>query len=162
VLERSVALAQFTQLQPTRPALLRPGAVLDVGGTQPVGQTRLGDPEILGDMLQRGLAAAGHGDNVVTELAWVEPGHGDIFPGEAEASQVRCQPNPGQTLECPADLDRRLLALDRYVELLEVTVGRPHVDQEVCFTKVSSAARADASPVRCESIQRRLCLRKSK
>ena len=57
----------------------------------------LGDPEVLGDLLQRNLALPGDRDDVVTKLTRIRLRHDDILPSEAEASQIRCQPNPGQS-----------------------------------------------------------------
>jgi hypothetical protein len=44
-------------------------AVLDIGGAQPVGQTRLGDPKVFGDLRQRRFALTGDRDHIVPELA---------------------------------------------------------------------------------------------
>ena len=63
-----------------------PGRVLlDVGGLHPVRQRRLGDPEVLRDLLQRGpgLAATGDRDHVVAELLRIGSGHGDILSSGA-------------------------------------------------------------------------------
>src|SRR4051812_14919261 len=53
------------------------GLAQNLVSCQPVGQARFGDPEVFGDLLQRGLAAAGDGDDVVTEPTGVGLGHGD-------------------------------------------------------------------------------------
>jgi hypothetical protein len=46
-------------------------------------------------------ALAGHGHDVVAELLGIGLCHGDILPPEAETSEVRCQPNSGQTRSAP-------------------------------------------------------------
>src|SRR5699024_1162419 len=48
----------------------------DVGLLQPGRQAALGDPEILRDLLQRGLALAGDGHDVVPKLGGIGLGHG--------------------------------------------------------------------------------------
>ncbi len=54
-------------------------AVLDIGGLEPAVQARLGDPEVLGDVLQSsvGFASPGDPDHVLAELLGIGPGHGE-------------------------------------------------------------------------------------
>jgi hypothetical protein len=51
------------------------------------------DPEISGDLLEGHaiVTVAGDPHDVVTELAWIRPGHNDILPAHPPwASQLRC------------------------------------------------------------------------
>lgn len=71
--------------------------VLDLGLLQPVMQGRLGDPEVLGDLRQRGLVLPGHGNDIAAELGRVGLGPRNILPARNESSQVRSQSNRGQS-----------------------------------------------------------------
>jgi hypothetical protein len=68
LLQQPVALLQLSQLELGCPDA-RADTVLDVGGLQPTMQTRLGDPEVLGDLADRSLALTGDSDNIITELS---------------------------------------------------------------------------------------------
>src|SRR4051812_38183056 len=105
LLEQLVALSQLPKL---RGVVLGPAAtvarrgrrgeaVLAVGDLQPALQTALGDPEVAGDLGDRRLALAGHGDHVTPELRRERLGHDADPSSEAAASQARSQPNPGQS-----------------------------------------------------------------
>src|SRR4051812_39326819 len=104
LLEQLVALSQLPKL---RGVVLGPAAtvarrgrrgeaVLAVGDLQPALQTALRDPEIAGDLGDRRLALAGHGDHVTPELRRERLGHDADPSSEAAASQARSQPNRGQ------------------------------------------------------------------
>jgi hypothetical protein len=53
LLQQPVQLPQLPQLGRLVAGHAGPGAVLDVGGAQPIGQAGFGDPEILCDLFQR-------------------------------------------------------------------------------------------------------------
>jgi hypothetical protein len=69
LLQQPVPPARFPQLSGIIPSHARPCAGVDVRGTHPVRLTRLGDPEVLGDLLQRDLALSGDRDGIVTKPA---------------------------------------------------------------------------------------------
>ena len=73
-------------------------AVLDVGELQPAVQARLGDPEVLRDLRDRGLALAGDRDHVTAELQRERLRHDEHPSSEDESSQVRSQLNWGQSM----------------------------------------------------------------
>jgi hypothetical protein len=75
----------------------RSQAVFPVGDLQPTGQAGLRDPEVPGDLGDRRLALAGHGNHVTTELRRERLGHDADPSSEAEASQARSQLNRGQS-----------------------------------------------------------------
>jgi len=70
--------------------------LVDIGcSQQPRRQRHRMDPEVGGDLLQGhpGRTVAGHPDDIVTELAWIRLGHGDILPApliEQGKSAVTC------------------------------------------------------------------------
>ena len=67
-------------------------------------QAGLGDAEVLRDLTQRRLARAGHRDDVGSELGRKRFRH-EIDPSSKdESSQVRSQPNWGQSPQAP-DMD---------------------------------------------------------
>src|SRR5690606_34364521 len=71
-------------------------AVLDIGGTQPLRDRHLMDPEVLGDLCQRhtGTTVPGDPHDVLTKLTGIGPGHSNILPAcsaskRSEMSQIR-------------------------------------------------------------------------
>src|SRR5690606_37616659 len=78
-------------------------AVLDIGGTQPLRDRHLMDPEVLGDLRQRhtGTTVPGDPHDVLTKLTGIGPGHSNILPAcsaskRSEMSQIRAAA-PGAT-----------------------------------------------------------------
>lgn len=55
------------------------------------------DPEVLRDLFQRSLTLTGHCHDIVAELLRVWLGHDRHPSSEDKSSQVRCQPESGQT-----------------------------------------------------------------
>lgn len=72
-------------------------AVLDVGFLQPVMQSGFIDVEVLGDLRQRGFMLPSDRNDIAAELGGVGLGHRNILPARTESSQVRSQPNRGQS-----------------------------------------------------------------
>jgi hypothetical protein len=70
---------------------------VSVGDLEPAVQAGLGDPEVLRDLRDRRLALAGDRDHVAAELRRKRCGHGDVLPARNASSQVRSQPNRGQS-----------------------------------------------------------------
>lgn len=73
------------------------GAVLDVGFLEPVVQGCFGNPEVFGDLRDRGFVLPSNGDHVAAELGRERLGHVNILAARNESSQVRSQANPGQS-----------------------------------------------------------------
>ena len=74
-------------------------AVLDVGDLQPAVQAGLRDAEVPGDLGQRSLLAAGHGNDVAAELRGERCRHGDrpsreVHPHRSGVNQTLGSPNP--------------------------------------------------------------------
>src|SRR5690606_1629475 len=76
-------------------------AVLDIGGTQPLRDRHLMDPEVLGDLCQRhtGTTVPGDPHDVLTKLTGIGPGHSNILPAcsaskRSEMSQIRAAAPP--------------------------------------------------------------------
>ncbi len=79
-------------------------AASPVSDPQPAGQAGLRDAEGAGDLRDRRLALAGHGDHVTTELRRERLGHDADPSSEAAASQARSQPNRGRALTGQLDV----------------------------------------------------------
>lgn len=73
------------------------GTVLAVGDLEPAMQAGLRDPEVLRDLAQRRLTLAGHGNDIGSELGGKRFRHEVDPSSEDESSQVRSQPNWGQS-----------------------------------------------------------------
>src|SRR5690606_32729313 len=96
LLQQPNPTSSLTQL----PSVLRGDAglhaVLDIGGTQPLRDRHLMDPEVLGDLCQRhtGTTVPGDPHDVLTKLTGIGPGHSNILPAcsaskRSEMSQIR-------------------------------------------------------------------------
>ena len=96
---RGAGMRFFASRSSARSASVRPARLpsSNVSGLQPVVQAAFGDPEVLGDLVQRSLALAGDCHDVVAELLGIGLGHDRHPSSEDESSQVRCQPNSGQS-----------------------------------------------------------------
>ena len=71
---------------------------MSIGRTDlPLSGRGLGDPEVTSDLGDRRLALAGDRDHITTELRWERFGMTDILPAKKASSQVRSQPNRGQS-----------------------------------------------------------------
>lgn len=81
MLEQPVAALELTQFGVLVLGHPRLHAVLDIGAAHPRVQRGLVDPEVLRDLVERGLRVPAPGDtnHVVTELAGVGLGHSDIL-----------------------------------------------------------------------------------
>jgi hypothetical protein len=62
-------------------------------------ESGFGDPDVLGDLRQRGFMLRSNGYDIEAELDGVGLRHRNILPGRTESSQVRSQPHRGQSLQ---------------------------------------------------------------
>ena len=95
--QEPVSALEFTQLVGLSRGHARLSADFDVGPTHPRVQRRLMDPEILRDLLQRGLRIPlpGNTNHVVTELAGIGLGHSDILASLPFGQHLQIARNQG-------------------------------------------------------------------